>query len=106
MLLDLNQIVAWGTKARGGIVMPDTEDIARLKLATKQRIKLIMGEARQRESEYLFRSQMPGSRKAHYLRLADDEIKLAKKLCEALTFRVSNVKDPKHRRKLKKLLGA
>ena len=85
--------------------MPDTEALARLRLRTEQRIKVIMAQAKKREALYLARAAASDNRKAHYMRLAADEIRLAQALCEELLHRLRNIQDMKSDRALKKLLG-
>ena len=85
--------------------MVDTESIARLKLKTEQRIKTIMEQARKREAAHLERAEVSQNRKAHYIRLAADEIRLAQELCEGLMTRLKNIQALKNQRELKKLLG-
>lgn len=86
-------------------MMTDTEAIARLRLKVEARIKTIMTQARKREAAHLERAKTSRNRKAHYERLAADEIRLAQELCEEMMKRMARLQDMKNKRRSKSLLS-
>jgi hypothetical protein len=61
-----------------------------------------MEQARKREAAHLARAMTSLNRKAHYERLAADEIRLAPELCETILNRLKNIQNMRNERRVQK----